>query len=89
MREDPNARLIATAREAVRRVNAEYPPWVGDDEAAWVAGILTRLANRLEAAGRDRQGVGPRSVVAPSGPAMPAGYIGGRAVAADSSLNPS
>jgi hypothetical protein len=68
MVEDPNARLIATAREAATHVAEHYPPWVGDDEAARVAGILTRLANRLEAAGSDR-----RAAVAPPGTGDPAG----------------
>jgi hypothetical protein len=77
MLQDPNARLIATAREAARHVAEHYPRWVGDDEAARVAGVLTRLANRLEAAGRDR-----RVAVAPPGIAMPATDVGGRAVAA-------
>jgi hypothetical protein len=68
MLEDPNARLIATAREAATHVAEHFPRWVGDDEAARVAGILTRLANRLEAAGSDR-----RATVAPPGTGDPVG----------------
>jgi hypothetical protein len=86
MPDDPNRKLIATAREAARRVAAEYPPWIGDDEAASIAGLLTRLANRLEAYGRDPRRSGPK-FVAPTDPAMPAGTIDGRPVAARSSAN--